>query len=49
MMWRLYIKQGLQEDFIEFDTMEEAIRLAHKMKVAYPWYIIKVRRMQPCG
>lgn len=47
-MWRMYIKQGLQEDFIEFDTLEEATRLADRMKKAYPWYVIKVRRVV-CG
>ena len=48
-MWRMYIKQGLHEDFVEFDTLEEATRLADKMKKAYPWYIIKVRRVSVCG
>lgn len=48
-MWRMYIKQGLQEDFIEFDTLEEATRLADRMKKAYPWYVIKVRRVPVCG
>ena len=47
-MWRLYIKLSLQEDFIEFDTLEEATRLADRMKKAYPWYVIKVRRVV-CG
>lgn len=47
-MWRMYIKQGLQEDFVEFDTLEEATRLADRMKKAYPWYVIKVRRVV-CG
>ena len=46
-MWRMYIKEGLWEDFIEFDTVEEATRLADRMKKAYPWYVIKVRRV--CG
>lgn len=46
-MWRMYIKQGLWEDFIEFDTLEEATCLADKMKKAYPWYVIKVKRV--CG
>ena len=44
-MWRMYIKQGLHEDFIEFDTLEEATCLANRMKKAYPWYVIKVRRV----
>lgn len=46
-MWRLYIKQGLHEDYLEFDTLEEATRLADRMKKAYPWYVIKVKRV--CG
>ena len=46
-MWRLYIREGLREDFIEFESMEEATRLADRMKKAYPWYVIKVRRV--CG
>lgn len=45
-MWRMYIKQGLREDFIEFDSVEEATHLADKMKKAYPWYVIKVRRVK---
>lgn len=44
-MWRMYIRQGLHEDFVEFDTLEEATRLAHRMKKTYPWYVIKVRRV----
>lgn len=45
-MWRMYIREGLREDFIEFDSVEEATRLADKMKKAYPWYVIKVRRVK---
>lgn len=49
MKWRLYIRGGLHEDYLEFDTMEEATRLADKMKRRYPWYKIKVRRVKICG
>lgn len=45
-MWRMYIKLGIKEDYLEFDSMEEAIRLADKVKKAYPWYKIKVRRVK---
>lgn len=48
-MWRMYIKESFYEDFVEFDTLEEATRLADKMKKAYPWYVIKVRRVPICG
>lgn len=48
-MWRMYIKLGIKEDFLEFDSMEEAIRLADKVKKAYPWYVVKLRRVPTCG
>ena len=48
-MWRLYLKLGLKEDFIEFEDMRECMRLADRMKKAYPWYTIKVRRVSVCG
>ena len=44
-MWRLILKLHGHEDFLEFDTLEEAIRLADKVKKAYPWYVVKVRRV----
>ena len=45
-MWCLYLKLGLQEDFIEFEDMRECMRLADRVKKAYPWYVIKVRRVK---
>lgn len=48
-MWRMYIKEGLHEDWLEFDTLQEALRLAHRMKCAYPWYTIKVKKVGSCG
>lgn len=46
-MWRMYIREGLHEDYLEFDTLEECVSLAYRMKKAYPWYVIKVRRVKP--
>ena len=48
-MWRMYIKLGIKEDYLEFDTLEDATSLADKVKKAYPWYVIKVRRVPTCG
>lgn len=48
-MWRMYIKLGIKEDYLEFDTLEEATSLADKVKKTYPWYVVKVRRVPACG
>lgn len=48
-MWRLILKLHEHEDFLEFEDMNEAIRLADKVKKAYPWYVIKVKRVPLCG
>lgn len=45
-MWRLILKLHTHEDFLEFEDMNEAIRLADKVKKAYPWYVVKVRRVK---
>lgn len=50
-LYRMTIRIGIHQDWVDFDSFFHATRVAWKMKEKYPWYTIGLKKLaggDPC-